>query len=353
VTHQINIFLLLFGALQGWLLSFWFLKNQNNKLANTYFAFFLITIGLQLTFKVITKIWLMEHVLFPYLLTYKFPYLIGPLLFLYVKARRDNTFHLRDLLHFIPFGGAAILTYLTGIQRMDIPGIHPYSQAAVQLLSLSIYGYASLRLQNINLQRFIAIAFLAEMIITVTLAFMYMYYGKFPDVRLLFITLTVLVYWISYKAISQPDLFLEKDATPMVSMELQKTTKYSHSSLKPAEASRIENDLHILLQQEKFYLDSSLTIDGLSVKLKTSRHHLSQVLNEKLNKSYLDFISDLRLEEARRRLSAPANFRYTIASIALDSGFSSVSNFNEIFKKRYNITPSKFRDQQLNKKMSA
>ncbi|MBA4055711.1 MAG: hypothetical protein C0490_13430, partial [Marivirga sp.] len=213
-------------------------------------------------------------------------------------------------------------------------------------------GNLSLRLGGIQLRQFIFMVVLAEVIIAVTLAVMQVYHPNFPDVRLLFLVLTFLLYWISYKAISKPDLFIESESPPLLSLGLEKNNKYAHSSLKPEEAGRIETLLHHVMAIEKLFLDSSLTVDLLASKLNTSRHHLSQVLNERIKKSYGDFITELRLEEARTRLSNKANYRFTIAAIALDSGFNSVSSFNDVFKKRFGITPSKFRDQHINK-MSA
>src|SRR6188474_1853312 len=102
MTHQLNIFLLLFGALQGGLLSLFLFRNRRRRLANIYFALFITVVGLQLIFKVITKAWLMDHASFPYNASYNFPYLIGPLLYLYIKARKENLFNKKDLLHFIP-----------------------------------------------------------------------------------------------------------------------------------------------------------------------------------------------------------------------------------------------------------
>lgn len=346
MTHQFNIFLLLFGAIQGWLLSIWFLKNQKKKIANLYFALFLIVVGLQLTFKFITKSWLMQNVRVAYFLSYDLPYIVGPLLYLYIAARKRNEFRKRDLLHFLPFVFSIVCT-LGAVSYWNFPiRLHPYTDLVFQLISISIYALLCLRMGNPLLKNFIKAVWIAESLIMITLAVMVMYYRVFPDVRLLFLSLTFLIYWISYLAISKPDLFLESPSPPIISL-LRKGPKYAHSSLKPEEAIRIEEGLRQAMIKEKLFLDPELTIEVLADKLKTSRHHVSQVLNEKLNKTYADYVADLRLEEARTRLSNPVNNRFTIAAIALDSGFNSVSSFNELFKKRYQTTPSKFRDQQL------
>lgn len=104
------------------------------------------------------------------------------------------------------------------------------------------------------------------------------------------------------------------------------------------------------MQEAKLFTDPSLTIDTMASRLQTSRHHLSQIINERIQKTYGDYINELRLEEACRRLSDPANLRYTIASIALDSGFSAVSSFNDSFKKQFQVTPSQYREQALKSK---
>ncbi|HEX6890394.1 MAG TPA: helix-turn-helix transcriptional regulator [Chryseolinea sp.] len=352
MTHQLNLFLLLFGALQGGLLSLLLFRNRRRRLANTYFAFFITVVGLQLIFKVITKAWLMGHASFAYNVSYSFPYLIGPLLYLYIKARKEKVFNMKDLFHFLPFGISMLGVALAMFFWFYILQFHPYVIAGLQITSLCAYAFAAYRLGNIELRPFIIMVTVAEAIIAVTLAVMHVYYPEFPDVRLLFLVLTALIYWISYKAIAKPDLFIETETSPIVSIGFSKNPKYAHSSLKETEARRIEDTLHAMMQKEKLFLDSGLTIDTLAHKLGTSRHHLSQVLNERIKRTYGDFITDLRLEESCRRLSNRANFRFTIAAIALDSGFSSVSSFNDVFKKRYGMTPSKFRDEHLNK-MSA
>jgi AraC-like DNA-binding protein len=351
MIHQVNIFLLLFGALQGWLLSLWFLRNHQKERSNIYIGMLLFTVGLQLTSKVITKMWLMDNAHLFYILSYKLPYLIGPLLYLYCKAKINKDFNRAELLHFIPFVVSCVLILL----RLKVWGVflfpHVYTDAVWQAISLGIYGFLALRISSKNIHPFIYAVAAAEFIIIVTLATMVMYYGRFPDVRLLFLVLTVLIYWLTYKMISRSGVFLGSEAS-VVALNFQRNPKYSHSSLKVEVADRIEQQLNKMMHQERLYLDSSLTVDSLAVKLSTTRHYLSQVLNERLKKTYADYLNELRLEESRKRLSDPSNYRFTIAAIAQDSGFSSVSSFNDVFKKRYGITPSKFREQYL-KKMTA
>jgi len=345
MVHQLNIFILLFGVLQGWLLSFWFFKNRQKELSNVYIALLLFVVSLQLTSKVITKVWLMEHAFLFYALSYKLPYLIGPVLFLYCKSRLNIPFHKIDLLHILPF-------IISSVFSFDVFGmglyIRAYPDGACKLLSLFTYGYLCYRITDSPTWKFIRMVMIAEAIIIITLAVMVVYYGRFPDVRILFTVLTLLIYWITYRVVARSVPFREEVNT--VVLQSQKHRKYAHSSLKHDEADRIEKEIQRLMAEERPFLDPSLTIDGVAAKLSTSRHNLSQVLNERLKRTWPDYLNEWRLEESRKRLSDPSNFRFTIAAIAQDSGFSSVSSFNDVFKKRFGITPSKFRNEFLNKK---
>jgi AraC-like DNA-binding protein len=352
MLHQFNIFLLLFGALQGWLLSLWFFRNQKKHISNLYLALILFIAGLQLTSKVISKMWLMDEAFLFYALSYKLPYLIGPALYFYCRTKNSKEHKTKDLLHLAPFVIMASCGWIgrsVGINLWP----HPYTEAVLQSLSLLTYSYFSFNMSNPGIRPFIKYVAAAEMVIIITLSVMVMYYGRFPDVRLLFVVLTGLIYWISWKVISRSDQFSEAyGGNAIMPLTFQRTPKYAHSSLKPEEADRIEALLQKIMNSEQLYLDQKLTIDTLASRLSTTRHNLSQVINERLKKTYADFITDFRLEESRKRICDSSNSRFTIAAIAQDSGFNSVSTFNDMFKKRYGITPSAFRDQHL-KKMTA
>lgn len=59
------------------------------------------------------------------------------------------------------------------------------------------------------------------------------------------------------------------------------------------------------------------------------------------SKSFIDFLTDIRLGAASRAL---IDSSLSIAEIGYDCGFNNLSNFNRIFKKKKEVTPSEFRD---------
>ena len=59
------------------------------------------------------------------------------------------------------------------------------------------------------------------------------------------------------------------------------------------------------------------------------------------SKSFIDFLTDIRLGAASRAL---IDSSLSIAEIGYDCGLNNLSNFNRIFKKKKGVTPSEFRD---------
>lgn len=67
---------------------------------------------------------------------------------------------------------------------------------------------------------------------------------------------------------------------------------------------------------------------------------------KRTQKSFVDFLNDLRVGEASRMLLETTN---TISEISYNCGFNNISNFNRIFKKKKAYTPSEFRESNLNR----
>ena len=105
------------------------------------------------------------------------------------------------------------------------------------------------------------------------------------------------------------------------------------------------------MRMDKSWSDPELTIDMLALSISCSRHHVSQAMNEKLGKSFYDYINYYRVEEAKHLLTDHSKDNHKIASIAYDSGFNSISTFNDVFKKITGFTPSQYRKQREEKSL--
>ena len=109
---------------------------------------------------------------------------------------------------------------------------------------------------------------------------------------------------------------------------------------------KIENDIRQWIN-EKQYTKSKLTLNDVAHQLHTNRTYLSQYINTELNMPFGNWLSQLRLDEAKRMLVA--NPSLSISEAALACGFSSISNFFHLFTDLEGMTPQQWRSSRRNK----
>jgi AraC-like DNA-binding protein len=377
---QLNIFLLLFGGLQGLLLSLFLIKR---KLYSKGYLFLLLYFGvmlLQITLKVMSKSWLWQHWRYLYDISYFLPLLYGPLIYLFARQLLlRKRFRAADLLHLLPF--AFLLLFLIQGSFFSLSrqwGIFFYSRDSglvFQLISLLAYHWLALqcwrqykdslqhyfsdtqRLQANWIRQFITVSLLACTLIAAAIYLLYVNYPRGANFRYGFVALTIFIYWVSYTALTQPATFSvikgynekEEASLPVLPKMIvhRRAKKYSNSGLSKEAITAIQVVLQEIMSKQRPYLNPELTINDLAALAKCNRHHLSQVLNEGLQQSFYDYVNHYRVEEARQLLLEPAKEDHKIASIAYDAGFNSLSTFNEVFKKITGTTPSQFRKDML------
>lgn len=112
----------------------------------------------------------------------------------------------------------------------------------------------------------------------------------------------------------------------------------------------IESRIQLLMEQEKLFLMSKLTIMDLATKIGTNKTYLSEYLNSNLNMSFHDFVNKYRVEEACRIIDAlPQDSKRTIIDISIKSGFNSISSFYRQFTKFKGISPRKYLFEKMTK----
>jgi transcriptional regulator GlxA family with amidase domain len=90
------------------------------------------------------------------------------------------------------------------------------------------------------------------------------------------------------------------------------------------------------------HLSEKLTVDALAERACLCPRHFSRVFKQVFNCTPADFVEEVRLSEARRRL---LGLRATVESIAESVGFNSSDSFRRAFERRVGLTPSLFRRQ--------
>lgn len=120
-----------------------------------------------------------------------------------------------------------------------------------------------------------------------------------------------------------------------------KPPKYTKTPLDSDFRNRIIGKLQDKVKVTQLAFDSTLSLNKFSEAVGEKPYYVTQVLNQDLHTNFYEYITDHRIHEVARRLSAPCE--QTIFDLALAVGFNSKSTFNTAFKKRFGVTPSQFR----------
>lgn len=102
---------------------------------------------------------------------------------------------------------------------------------------------------------------------------------------------------------------------------------------------KIEDGIH----QQMLYLNPNLTVERFATATDLLPKELSNAINRHYGVSFIEFINQYRIEEAKKRLEDPTNKHRTITDLFYQAGFNSKSVFNKLFRKNYHCTPSEYR----------
>ena len=402
--------LMLFGAAQGLFLSSLLLGRHGNKKANRILAALMVSYSIFIFNAILFKNQMLY--LHPQLIIALdgLPFLFGPLHYLYAKylIASNKKFSAKEWLHFLPFiiykaynipayfvSESELITYIKSWEITGRPFFLDFSSWLVSLQGLTYmvltitlikkYNiqlkdvYSTIDKINLNWLRnitymtfFIWIVVFVENVLI--LAGREILGGKLDIISLL---TSIFIYIMGYLGLSKSEIFSQvrlperkfspskSDLQPVTADSsqqeiragareteddpVQTAPKYEKSGLTLENAKAYLNQLLNLMEQEKPFQNSELTLQDLSDKLSISTHNLSQVINTQLKQNFFDFVNQYRVEEVKRALGRPDKQHLKILSIALDAGFNSKTSFNTIFKKFTNHTPTEYRKRILTK----
>lgn len=89
------------------------------------------------------------------------------------------------------------------------------------------------------------------------------------------------------------------------------------------------------------YLDVNINIQLLAEEFETNTKYVSKIINEYKQKSFIQYINDLRINYALNILQTDSKLRkYTISALANEFGFNTAESFSGAFYKKTGIKPS-------------
>jgi AraC-like DNA-binding protein len=360
IFYLASIFIAFFSA-------FLILGKAKKQTADYLLATWFFIIGIHLIFFVLFYSGQFSN--FPYLLGLDIPVPLihGPMLYLYIlylTGRQPNRYNW--LLHFAP----AIITYIYLINFFILPPqekvyIYEYGTTAyrifrkiikvviilsgilyviLSILAISRYKkqisdlYSNTEKINLNWSYYL-ITGIALIWIAVIL----------KNEILIFTLVSLFIIVAAYFGISrvgilefaskQSDITEEKQTKQnddIVAVKYQKTFAGEDA------IQDIYKKLTYQMEHEKLYKDPELNLNHVAALLGIQPNILSQTINSVENKNFYDYINRQRIEEFKRIVVLPENQKFTILSLAFESGFNSKTSFNRNFKKYMDSSPREF-----------
>ncbi len=373
--------IMLVGAAQGGLIAALILQKHRTLYANRFLALMMIATAVILIHLTIEDIGGFVYIRLVFPILFAIPLAVPPLLYLYADylANPADTFPAMRWLHFLPSLVAATVAAVlvfgsTSYQEMFVeqsnvdhfPTFFLVFNWTIVIQGAFYIGLvlATIREYDRHIKEYYSSfeALQLRWLQNITFYLVFAWFVFFAENALLtfgidlshFIISSVLVALyllvLGYLGLLKSGVF---EATPQTteensnhgeaSQEIVTATKYERSGLSSTTAIRYKESLVKLMEQEKLYVRSDLTLPQLADRLSISPHNLSEVINTQLGKNFYEFINSYRIEQVKKDLDDPAKQGLKLLSIAYDAGFNSKASFNTVFKQFTLLTPSEYR----------
>ena len=334
------------GVLQSLLLGLYFLSNARFNSSNLFLGIALILIGVRAAkstlfifgaevSEVIFNIGFAAHAA------------IGPAILLYIRTlNKDKTLTRPSFLHFIPSVVVVALSLVLTLGNFWYKGGYGallyYTLFYIGLYCYEFYqGY-----RHRKLRASVSVSWITVFVCTVSL-FQLAYFSNY----ILSITpytaapvfYSIALYFITFSVLKNK-------------AEINREPKNKYQNLRISDEMLDEFKQRILtvMKAQRPYLDTNFSLQKLSALTTIPQHQLSHTFSSAFNQNFTNFINSYRIEESKKILGDPEKEYLSIAGIAYECGFNSLSSFNVSFKKNIGVTPSVFKkDVSKNKQVKA
>jgi AraC-like DNA-binding protein len=374
-----DVFIFL-GVFQGILLSGFFIKNfQNNRNANLYQGLLLLFLSLAIFEEWLNNTGFIVKVLWLTNFSEPLNFAFLPLFYFYVRSSLNPDERKKVWIHFIPTlfwmfymvfpfiqsdefkYNSYIETkhpdwgYLDVVYKIsdDPLGLRDYVNqfTVVQFLAYFAASIVLLlkKFKSLNQSVFKTDNELLILLRNTTLHFLLIiilfiatkiYFGMKSDVGSYLVAsyVSFMIYATSYQVMNRSDFFNTQSSFFPFPI-----SKYRKSSLSDEDKELILGKIKREMEVNKYFINNLASLSGLSKQLNESSHHVSQVINEKLNKSFFELLATYRVEYAKKLICEDVEIKLTIEELAEKVGYNSKSSFNIAFKKYTAKTPSEYR----------
>ncbi|MEM8901054.1 MAG: helix-turn-helix domain-containing protein [Bacteroidota bacterium] len=345
-------FLIIASLTQLLLASLLLWQDFRNRRAESYLLLFLLLMTSHLIVKFVLLEVLDQEALFDNMVT-SFSLGYGPLVFFYFQSKRRGILLRRrtHIFHFLPLVLCTIAYVLVSIKLASgydevlvnnytrIVGLTVVASQVIYFSYLLVVLYRSkMDHTEVNWLKFpLWVALLPYL----TLAVIALSSQNYRIIRMMaYGSMFIWVVAILRNYYKQKDISLPLESEDDLPSP---TEKYQRSSLTENQAIAYLEKLQKLMSEQKLYLDPELSLGDLADRLDIPKHHLTEVLNTHLNKTFYQFVNTYRIEEAKRKIDMAEHD--SLLELAFASGFKSKATFNTYFKQLTGATPSSYRKQ--------
>lgn len=312
-------------------------------------------------------------------LGFSLPLLSSPVLYLYIYSLSfGSTFKWKSIyIHLIAYVlFAAVLLYLAGSGLLAITYALPdfsdevphwliYFLTTLLAIVPGYYTLLSLRVLlryqkllpdnysytekiNLNWLKWIVLSLLLLFVVLFLLIKFGVNYGLLDRDDLFAVVGSILsfyIFYIGYFGLRQTTVFTNIKAVTALVEKKDSKGNYKKSGLSDAVVDQLFAKLQLHMVERQPFLDEDLSLDTLAGQLDVTANQLSQVINQKSDSNFFNYVNGYRVAAVKQKLRDPAYGHYSILAIGYDCGFRSKSSFNKIFKQMEGRTPSEYQKQ--------
>ncbi len=368
------------GVFQGLLISWFFIKNSGgNRRANLFQGLLLVTMALAIFEEWLNNTGYIVRALYLTNFSESLNFAFAPLFYLYIRSSLNPETRRKEWVHFIPlflwtfymvfqFIQPDEMKYNSFVQTKHPDWDYLTVETAVsddplgirvfvnQLMLIQLVTYISLAIITLlrkfreakqplfrtgNLQlRVLRNSAIHILILLTIMVITKVYFGMRSDVGgyLVASYVSFMIYSTSYQILNRSDFF-DRPGSFLSFPEV----KYRKSSLSEQDKEMIIKKIKHEMEANSFFTNNLASLSGLARQIGESSHHVSQVINEKMNMNFFEMLAFYRVEHAKKLIRNDRDGKITVEELAELVGYNSKSSFNSAFRKYTSKTPSEFR----------
>jgi AraC-like DNA-binding protein len=379
---HIGIFdvIIFLGVFQGLLLSWFFIKNSSeNRKANLFQGLFLVSVALAIFEEWLNNTGLIVRALYLTNFSESLNFAFAPLFYLYIWTSLNPDSKRKTWVHFIPVFFWTLYMIFAFIQPDEnkynsyiqtkhpdwgyVPGDDSISDDPLgirnyvnhlMLLQLGVYifmavttvvmkfrssGESFFTTEN-TLLRVLRNSVIHILILITLMVIMKIWFGMRSDVGGYIVAsyVSFMIYATTWQILNKSDYFNFPG-----SFLFFPAIKYRKSSLSDANKEQILKKIKREMEESRYFTNNLASLAGLARQISESPHHVSQVINEKLNKNFFEMLAFYRVEHAKKLIRQDKQGKITVEELAEMVGYNSKSSFNSAFRKYTSKTPSEYR----------